>query len=70
MFDGGLYFFASAGLYMRLWKENFTLEKEMFISVPVWFRLYSLPLDYWLPSTLKLIGGNLGKFVRISDATL
>jgi hypothetical protein len=43
---GGAYFHASAGLYMRPWKEKFSPEKENFKNVPVSLRIYSLPLDY------------------------
>jgi len=42
----------------------------MFTSVPVWIRLYSLPLDYWLPESLKVIGNKLGHFIKISEVTL
>jgi hypothetical protein len=70
VFEGGAYFHASAGLYMRPWKENFSPEKETFKNVPVWLRLYSLPLDYWLPSTFEAIGNKLGKYVKTSEATL
>jgi len=50
--------------------KKFTPEKETFTCIPVWVRFYSLPLDYWLPTTLKLIGYSLGKFIKISEATL
>ena len=50
VFEGGPYFFNSVGLYMRFWKENFTLDNEDFTRVPVWILLYSLPTDYWAPS--------------------
>jgi hypothetical protein len=70
VFEGGPYFHASVGLYMRPWKEIFSPEKETFKCVPVWIRLYSLPLDYWLPTTFEAIGNKLGKFVKASDATL
>jgi hypothetical protein len=33
-------------------------------------RLYSLPLDYWLPSTFKEIKNKLGKYVKTSEVTL
>jgi hypothetical protein len=69
-FEGGPYFHASAGLYMRPWKENFSPEKETFKKVPVWLRFYSLPLDYWLPSTFEAMGNKLGKYVNTSEATL
>jgi hypothetical protein len=70
VFEGGPYFHASSGLYMQPWKENFSREKERFKKVPVWLRFYSLPLDYWLPSTFEAIGNKLGKYVKTSEATL
>jgi hypothetical protein len=33
-------------------------------------RLYSLPLDYWLPATFEEIRNKLGKYVKTSEATL
>jgi hypothetical protein len=33
-------------------------------------RLYSLLLDYWLPSTFEEIGNKLGKYVKTSEETL
>eukprot|EP00253_Pinus_taeda_P012372 PITA_12372 len=70
IFDGGPYFMASAGLYMRPWKENFTPKKESFTQVPVWIRLFSLPIDYWGSNSLKKIGDRLGTFIKASEATL
>jgi hypothetical protein len=35
VFESGAYFHASVGLYMRPWKEKFSLEKETFKNVPV-----------------------------------
>jgi hypothetical protein len=35
VFEGGLYFHASARVYMRPWKENFSLEKETFKKVSI-----------------------------------
>jgi len=55
---------------MRPWKPNFAPEKESFTQVPVWIRLFSLPIDYWGLNALKQIGDKLGKFVKASEATL
>lgn len=41
MFKRGPYF-----LYIRPWMVKFVSKHETFASVPVWIRLYSLPLDY------------------------
>lgn len=70
VFDIGPYFFSSAGLYMRAWKANFVPEKETFTQVPVWIRLFSLPIDYWGLASLKLIGDKLGTFIKASEATM
>ena len=70
IFQGGPYFYAAAGLYMRPWVMNFVPERETFTSVPVWIRLYSLPLEYWQPESLKAIGNKLRHFIKISEATL
>ena len=69
VFEGGPYFFAAAGLYMRLWIMKFVLEHENFTSAPVWVRLYSLPLDYWQTESLSAIGNKLGRFFKVSKAT-
>jgi hypothetical protein len=43
VFEGGPYFHASTGLYMRPCKENFSPEKETFKKVSFWLRFYSFP---------------------------
>lgn len=68
--DGGRYFLSSAGLYMRPWKVNFVPEKETFTQVPVWIRLFSLPIDYWGLATLKRIGDRLDTFIKAAEATM
>ena len=70
VFEGGPYFLAVAGLYMRPWRPNFVPEKESFTRVPVWIRLFSLPMDYWGLNALMQIGNKLGTFIKASEATL
>eukprot|EP00253_Pinus_taeda_P013184 PITA_13184 len=48
---------------------NLVPERETFTSVPVWVRLYSLPLDYWQQESFSAIGNKLGHFVKASEAT-
>ena len=69
VFEGGPYFYVAAGLYMRLWMMNVVPERETFTSIPVWVRLYSLPLDYWQIESLTAIGNKLGRYVKTSEAT-
>ncbi len=69
IFEGGPYFYATAGLYMRPWIMNFVLEKDTFTSIPVWVRLYFLPLHYWKNESLAAIGNKLGHYVKAFEAT-
>jgi hypothetical protein len=55
---------------MRIWKENFSLEKEYFTVAPVWIILYSLLQEYWRMKILEGIGNTLRSFVRIAETTL
>lgn len=50
--DGGLYFFNSAGLYLKGWVERFNPDKEDLICDLVWIRLYLLPWEYWEEDSL------------------
>jgi len=69
VFEGGPYFYTADGLYMRPWTMNFFSERKTFTSVPVWVRLYSLPLNYWQTKSLSAIGNELGCFIKVSEAT-
>jgi hypothetical protein len=69
IFDGGPYFYNSAGLFLRFWTEKFNPEKEDFAHAPVWIRLYSLPQEFWLEEVLAGIGNTIGIYVKSSEAT-
>lgn len=69
VFEGGPYFFNSAGLYLRDWKVRFNPDKEDFNWAPVWIRMYSLPSEYWNEETLKTIGNRLGTFIEVVEET-
>ena len=68
-FEGGLYFYISAGLYLTFWQECFSLDKADLSIASVWLRLYSLPCELWRPKILEDIGNALGRFVKIADQT-
>lgn len=70
VFEGGPCFYTTIGLYMRPWVMNSVPKREMFTSITIWIRLYSLPLDYWFLESLEAIGNKRGNFIKISDATL
>ena len=65
--EDGPYFFFSAGLYLRPWKERFNPETEDLTVAPVWICLFSLPGEYWDPDTLRDIGNALGEFIKVLE---
>jgi len=64
IFEGGPYFFCSAGLHLRYWKDNFNPDNKDFSFAPVWVRLYSLPFEHWEEEILAGIGNTLGNVAR------
>jgi len=69
IFEGGPYFYNSAGLYITYWRPNFAPEQEDFKKVPVWICLHSMHVDYWNKRILEAIGNKLGVFIKASDLT-
>jgi hypothetical protein len=69
IFEGGLYFYNSVGLYLGFWTDRFCPEKENFAYTPVWIHLYSLPQEFWLEEILMGLGNTLGNYVKSSEAT-
>lgn len=67
VFEGGSYFYNSAGLYLTFWKEHFNPDKEDLSIVLVWLCLYSLPCEFWQPEMLANIGNALGVFVIVAE---
>jgi hypothetical protein len=69
IFEGGPYLYNSASLYLCFWTDCFCPEKENFAYTLVWFRLYSLPQEFWLEAILLGIGNMLGRYVKSFEAT-
>jgi hypothetical protein len=69
IFEGGTYFYNSAGLYLTFWQERLCLEKVDLLVAPVWIRLYSLPCELWIWEIMEDIGNALGTFVKVAEQT-
>ena len=67
IFENGPYFFNSAGLFLRPWKEQFDPNKENLTIALVWIRMHSLPSKYWKEEILTKIGNTLGTFIKVSE---
>ncbi|XP_074300991.1 uncharacterized protein LOC141632336 [Silene latifolia] len=64
----GHFLFDNKPLIVRPWDEGVAMEKEDIKEVPVWVKIFNLPLKFW-GKCLPRIAGIMGKFVRCDDAT-
>ncbi|XP_074266808.1 uncharacterized protein LOC141590095 [Silene latifolia] len=64
----GQFLFDNKPLIVRPWDEGVALEKEDIKEVPVWVKIFNLPLKFW-GKCLPRIARIMGKFVRCDDAT-
>ena len=69
IFEGGPYFYNSAGLYLTFWKESFNPNNVNLSVSSVCLRLYSLPCELWQLEILADIGNMLGVFVKVTEQT-
>ncbi|GLJ09622.1 hypothetical protein SUGI_0112910 [Cryptomeria japonica] len=56
------------GFFIKDWKLNFDPKKEEIDAVPLWIGLCNLLHEYWGTETLKLIGDQLGGFLKANEA--
>ena len=59
----------SASLFILYWEECYNLDKEEFIAVLFYVRIYSLLNDFFEPHILEGIGNSIGAFVKNSQIT-
>ena len=58
------WFWGTSGLFMTPWYPDFDPDKMTITKMPVWVRLYNLPLHFWNERVLEGIGNSIGKFIK------
>lgn len=66
VFKDESYLFNNVEMFMRKWEEWYNPDKEKFLATPIWVRLFSLPMDFWVPEILEEIGNPIGTFVKVA----
>jgi hypothetical protein len=69
IFEGGSYFYNSAGLFLYFRTEGFNPKKEDFTHAPIWLRLSFLPREFWLEEVLAGIDNTIGIYAKSLEAT-
>lgn len=52
----GPHMFNSRPIIVKVWTSNFDFQAEILRVIPLWVRLYNLPLNYWGKESLSMIG--------------
>ncbi|XP_057249289.1 uncharacterized protein LOC130590763 [Beta vulgaris subsp. vulgaris] len=65
----GFHFFDQKPLIVKLWDPDMDVDKNMVKMVPIWVKLPGLPFKYWGEKSLFKIVGQMGKVIRMDDAT-
>jgi len=60
----GPWFWGTTGLFMTPWFPDFDPNKMTVSRMPIWVRLYNLPLHFWSERVLEGIGNNIGKYIK------
>ncbi|XP_074283509.1 uncharacterized protein LOC141608057 [Silene latifolia] len=68
LLNSGPYLFENKPIILRPWSKDVDLIKEKVDKVPVWVKLYGIPIKFW-GDCLPSIAGLVGKFVRKDLAT-
>jgi hypothetical protein len=69
LFENGPYFFNFSGLYLQLWMEESSPNKEDFTRVSMWIHLHLVEQYFWDDETLEGIKNTLICFVKIFEVT-
>ncbi|KAI3995034.1 hypothetical protein MKX01_020806, partial [Papaver californicum] len=56
-------------LILKEWDWKLMVERIDMISLPIWVKIYNLPLFFWIPSVLNKVGSGLGTPLYVDKRT-
>ncbi|KAL4568393.1 hypothetical protein LXL04_024004 [Taraxacum kok-saghyz] len=59
--EGGPWIFFDNPIVIRRWVPGLRLSKDQLDTIPVWVKVYNVPLEYWNATGLSHIGWEIGK---------
>lgn len=54
---------------VRKWTSEFDFQRDILRRVPMWVRLYNLPLNFWGVDAMSIIGSIIGTLICVDEAT-
>ncbi|KAI8537357.1 hypothetical protein RHMOL_Rhmol09G0017700 [Rhododendron molle] len=67
--ENGPYFYGGKHIVIKKWHPGMHLTKGAFSSVPVWVKLYNVPLESWTEDGLSYIASYIGNPLYLDDFT-
>lgn len=58
---GGPWHMANCPIVLRKWQPNLCLSKEDFSTVPLWVKIYGIPLEFQFADGLSYMASRVGK---------
>lgn len=65
----GLYSIRNLPMVLLEWRPDFSMERDMLRSVPIWVKLPNLPVQMWGDSSLGKIGSVIGTPLYTDECT-
>ena len=56
-------------LLVRKWEPEFQAAKAQVSSMAIWIRLAELPIEFFHPDILRVVGNTIGTFLHIENIT-
>lgn len=66
----GPWFWGNAGLFVKSWSPDFDPNSMVVTKMPVWVKLFNLPIHFWHYKVLEGIGNTLGTFIKVDNERL
>lgn len=67
--EGGPWLINNVPLFIQRWRPGLVLCKPQINSVPVWVKVFNVPLQYWNSKGVTLIANEIGKPMAMDKIT-
>ncbi|CAI9295452.1 unnamed protein product [Lactuca saligna] len=67
--EGGPWLINNVPMFVQRWRPGLVLSKPQINSVPVWVKVFNVPLEYWNSKGITLIANEIGKPIAMDKIT-
>lgn len=67
--EGGPWHVAGQPIFLKKWSPNLNMAKEGFKKIPMWIKIYGIPLEFWSSKGLSMVASAIGKPLYMDTIT-